>query len=144
MTKCSLEKVPRKSKTGITFTLGHSKMGKEAFSRCFHPHYSSVVFSAKNPGNYLPENSVKIVLMISFALLFRRLDSNPLICDCRLSWLRTFFIESEGSVQISASCIDKESGQATSLEATSEAQFECCELTLNIRYENLVHFHKFS
>ena len=58
-------------------------------------------------------------------MIFRRLDSNALICDCQLMWLANMVKEKEGHTQVAATCEFPSVLQGKSLTSLTDEEFQC-------------------
>ena len=57
--------------------------------------------------------------------LFRRLDSNALVCDCDMMWLADMLKEKHGYTQAAATCEYPHSLQGRSLMSINKDDFHC-------------------
>ena len=61
--------------------------------------------------------------------IFRRLDSNPLVCDCRLVWLAEMFQDNSASLQANATCRHPAHLRGRALSTINIADFNCSTYT---------------
>ena len=55
----------------------------------------------------------------------RRLDSNALVCDCRLMWLAQMVKEKQHTTQVAATCHFPSELQGKSLTSLTDSEFQC-------------------
>ena len=71
----------------------------------------------------------KVTWFILFDCFFRRLDSNPLVCDCRLVWLAEMFQDNSASLQANATCRHPAHLRGRALSTINLADFNCSTYT---------------
>ncbi|KAG0723195.1 Peroxidasin [Chionoecetes opilio] len=59
------------------------------------------------------------------AVATRRLDSNALVCDCRLMWLAQMVKEKQHTTQVAATCHFPSDLQGKSLTSLNDSEFQC-------------------
>lgn len=58
-------------------------------------------------------------------VLFSRLDSNPLVCDCGLLWLKHYATNNTNLMEIAATCSKPDHLSGLSITEVSDEAFDC-------------------
>ena len=65
-----------------------------------------------------------------FLFYFRRLDGNPLICDCKLKWFIEYAKKETASMHLAASCANPQELEKRHIKSLSNGDIKCGKILL--------------
>lgn len=72
-------------------------------------------------------NTLIVIMILILLFVCRRLDSNPLVCDCNLKWLRTFVTSATHLMEVAATCLEPAELSGIAISEVEPQDFGCGE-----------------
>ena len=70
--------------------------------------------------------------MIHVHLYCSRLDSNPLVCNCNLRWLKAYATNNTHLMEVAATCSEPENLKGIAITDVRDEDFHCCKFFVHL------------